>query len=155
VLAYYFEPEIANEMMDPIAFLAKLDPDILYYHQAMKAKDAKEFCQAMQGEVNSHRENNHWEIIRRNKVPEGVKVLDSVWAMRHKRCIKTKEVYKWKARLNIHGGQQEYGMNYWETFSPLPCGYMGLYQTCPHFVYFALVAHLSDRFCTCLSSGTH
>jgi hypothetical protein len=29
VLASYFEPEIADEMMDPVAFLAELDPDIL------------------------------------------------------------------------------------------------------------------------------
>jgi Reverse transcriptase (RNA-dependent DNA polymerase) len=119
VLATYFEPEIADEMMDPIAFLAKSDPDTLYYHQAMKAKDAKEFRMAMQGKIDSHCDNDHWEIIKRTKVPEGVKVLDSVWAMRRKRRIKTKEIYKWKARLNIHGGQQEYGVNYWETFSPM------------------------------------
>jgi predicted SnoaL-like aldol condensation-catalyzing enzyme len=119
VLATYFEPEIADEMMDPIAFLAKTDPDTLYNHQAMKAKDAKEFCTAMQGKIDSHCDNEHWEIIKRSKVPEGVKVLDSVWAIRRKRRIKTKEIYKWKARLNIHGGQQEYGVNYWETFSPV------------------------------------
>ena len=28
-----------------------------------------------------------------------------------------REVYKWKARLNIHGGKQEYGVNYWETYA--------------------------------------
>jgi Reverse transcriptase (RNA-dependent DNA polymerase) len=28
-------------------------------------------------------------------------------------------VYKYKARLNIHGGQQEYSVNYWETFAPI------------------------------------
>jgi hypothetical protein len=39
--------------------------------------------------------------------------------MRQKRRIKTKEIYKWKARLNIHGGQQEYGVNYCETFAPV------------------------------------
>ena len=119
VLATYFEHEIADDMMDPIAFLAKTDPDIMYYHQAMKADDSKQFRQAMQGEVDSHNSNEHWEIRRRDQVPEGVKVLDSVWAMRRKRRIKTKEVYKWKARLNIHGGQQEYGVNYWETFAPV------------------------------------
>jgi Reverse transcriptase (RNA-dependent DNA polymerase) len=54
-----------------------------------------------------------------SRVPEGVKVLDLVWAMKRKRRIKTKEIYKWKARLNIHGGQQEYGVNYWETFAPV------------------------------------
>jgi hypothetical protein len=39
--------------------------------------------------------------------------------MRRKRRIKTKEIYKWKTQLNIHGGQQEYGVNYWETFAPV------------------------------------
>jgi hypothetical protein len=28
-------------------------------------------------------------------------------------------VYKWKARLNLHGGKQEYGLNFWETYSPV------------------------------------
>jgi hypothetical protein len=40
----YFEPEIADKMLVPIAFLAKANPNILYYHQAMKAKDAKYFA---------------------------------------------------------------------------------------------------------------
>jgi hypothetical protein len=119
VLATYFEPEVADEMMDPLAFLAKTGQDDLYYHQAMKAPDAKEFRLAMQGEVDSHHNNKHWELIHRSKVPEGVKVLDSVWAMKRKRRIKSKEVYKWKARLNVHGGQQEHGVNYWETFAPV------------------------------------
>ena len=29
------------------------------------------------------------------------------------------EVYKWKARLNVHGGKQEYAINYFETYSPV------------------------------------
>jgi hypothetical protein len=73
----------------------------------------------MQGKVDDHCNNDHWVIRPGNQDPEGVKVLDSVWAMRRKRRIKTKEIYKWKARLNIHGGQQEYGVNYWETFAPV------------------------------------
>ena len=48
-----------------------------------------------------------------------MKVLPAVWAMRRKRRITTGEVYKWKARLNIHGGKQEYGINYWETYAPV------------------------------------
>jgi hypothetical protein len=54
LLATYFETDIADEMMDPIAFLAKTDPDTLYYHQAMKATDAKQFRKGMQGELNHH-----------------------------------------------------------------------------------------------------
>ena len=46
-------------------------------------------------------------------------MLDSIWAMKRKRDIRTREVYKHKARLNIHGGQQEYGVHYTETYSPV------------------------------------
>ena len=31
----------------------------------------------------------------------------------------SREVYKWKARLNVHGGKQEHGVNYWETYAPV------------------------------------
>ena len=39
--------------------------------------------------------------------------------MRHKRRITTQEVYKWKAHLNVHGGQQEHGVHYWDTYAPV------------------------------------
>ena len=37
--------------------------------------------------------------------------------MKQKSCIATREIYKWKARLNVHGGKQEYGVFYWDTYS--------------------------------------
>lgn len=37
--------------------------------------------------------------------------------MTRKRRILTREVYKWKARLNLDGGKQELGINYWETYA--------------------------------------
>ena len=39
--------------------------------------------------------------------------------MRWKRRIKTQEVYKWKARLNMHGGQQVHGVHYRDTYTPV------------------------------------
>jgi hypothetical protein len=39
--------------------------------------------------------------------------------MRRKRRIDTREVYKWKARLNIDGSKQTKGVNYWETYAPV------------------------------------
>ena len=39
--------------------------------------------------------------------------------MRRKRRIKTQEVYKWKAWLNVHGGQQVHGVHYWDTYAPV------------------------------------
>ena len=39
--------------------------------------------------------------------------------MKRKRKIATREVYKWKARLNVDGSKQEQGVNFWDTFSPV------------------------------------
>ncbi len=36
--------------------------------------------------------------------------------MKQKGIIVTQQVYKWKACLNIHGGKQQYGIHYTETF---------------------------------------
>ena len=89
----------------------------MYMHQAMRQPDKEQNQKAMQEEINAHTENKHWEIIPQDQVPEGVKVLILVWAMKQKRQISTDEVYKWKARLNLHGGKQECSINYWETCS--------------------------------------
>lgn len=70
-------------------------------------------------EVQAHTENEHWVVRKRSEVPAGTKVLPAVWAMRRKRRISTGEAYKWKARLNLHGGKQEHGVNYWETYAPV------------------------------------
>ena len=110
---------IQEEMENPIAFVASTNPDIMYLDEAMRQPDKVQFQQAMIKEVETHTENGHWKIISRQDVPKGEPVLPSVWAMRRKRRIATQEVYKWKARLNLHGGKQEYGLNYWETYSPV------------------------------------
>ena len=112
------EYRLQEAMQDPIAFAGKTsDPDTMYVDQALREPNRKEFIKAMVDEVNAHTEKGHWKIISRAKVPKGVKVLPAVWAMKRKRRILTCDVYKWKARLNIHGGKQEYGINYWETYA--------------------------------------
>ena len=105
-------------IFDPIAF-ASTSPDKLYYHQAMKAPDAKQFSRAWVEEVKSRHENGHWAVVPRSKIPSGMKIVPSVWAMKRKRRIATREIYKWKARLNVNGGKQEYGVHFWETYSPV------------------------------------
>ena len=105
------------QMSDPIAYSASSDPDTMYMDQAMKQPDRKQFIKAMVDEVTAHTNNGHWKLILKSEVPHGTKVLPSVWAMKRKRRIATREVYKWKARLNLHGGKQEYGVNYWETYA--------------------------------------
>ena len=92
-------------MMYPIAFQVTVDKDILYYSQVMKETDRKQFQKAMKREFDAHSESKNWDVVSINDVPEGEKVLDSVWAIRRKRHILTNEVYTHKAMLNIHGWQ--------------------------------------------------
>jgi hypothetical protein len=69
--------------------------------------------------VESHTENGNWIIVDKSSVPKHNKVLPAVWAMRRKRDIDTRKVYKWKSRLNINGGKQELGVNYWQAYAPV------------------------------------
>ena len=76
-----------------------------YFDQAMRQPDKDEFVKAIVQEVNAHIDCNHWELIPRSQVPKGNDILPAVWSMKRKRDIKTRQVYKWKARLNVHGGK--------------------------------------------------
>ncbi len=70
-------------------------------------------------EVNGHIDNNHWKLIPRTQLQKGTKVVPSVWAMQGKQDLMTGRVTKYKARLNLHGGKQEFGTNYYETYAPV------------------------------------
>jgi hypothetical protein len=109
---------IQDDMKDPVAFMSSTDEDTMCFDQDMKAPDKQNFFEAIVKEVNDHITSKHWILIPRSKVPEGVKVLDSVWYMKRKRDIKTRKIYKHKARLNVHGGQQEFAVNFLRLFHP-------------------------------------
>jgi hypothetical protein len=106
-------------MRHPIAFHAEMMGDIMYLQQALRQPDASQFVDAVIQEGNGHVDNKHWTLIKRSKVPEGADVVPSVWSMRRKRDITTNEIKKYKARLNLHGGKQVFGMNYYETYAPV------------------------------------
>ena len=110
---------LQERMRNPIAFHAEMMGDIMYYHQALQQPDAKQFADAVVKEVNGHVDNNHWNLIKREDVPEDAQVVPSVWSMRRKRNLTTNEITKHKARLNLHGGKQIFGMNYFETYAPV------------------------------------
>ena len=110
---------LQGRLSNPIAFAASVDPDIMYYHQAMKEPDHEQFRRSVLKEIHNHETNQHLEVIPAQNIPPNTKVLDMVWTMRRKRRIDTRQVYKWKARHNVHGGQQEHGVNFWETYAPV------------------------------------
>ena len=108
-----------DPITDPISFLAKTDADTLYFHQAMRQDDKPLFVEAVVKEINDHIDRKHWELIPKSEVPANVEVLPAVWSMKRKRDLVTWKPSKHKARLNIHGGKQELGVNYFDTYSPV------------------------------------
>jgi hypothetical protein len=110
---------LQDRMRHFIAFLAEMMGDVMYLHQALRQPDSKEFVEAVIKEVNGHVDNDHWKLIPHTEVSEGTEVVPSVWAIHRKRDLKTGKVTKLKARLNLYGGKQEFGTNYYETYAPV------------------------------------
>jgi len=115
----YSNPASTGDPLLAYKAVCQSDPDTMYLWQAMKQADWPRFRSAMQKEIDDHTSRGHWKIIKRSDVPEGATVLPAVWSMKRKRCIATREVYKWKARLTVDGSKQRYGIHYDETYSPV------------------------------------
>ena len=98
---------------------ATSDPDTIYYHQVRGQEDWPQFERAMQQEMDGQMEDGNYSIIHRSLVPRDKSVLPAVWAMKRKRDIRTGEVKKWKARLNIDGSRMKHGVHYDETYAPV------------------------------------
>jgi hypothetical protein len=49
--------DIEGEQHPMFAYAASVDPDTMFYHEAMREPDSAEFIKAMDKEVQSHTEN--------------------------------------------------------------------------------------------------
>jgi hypothetical protein len=85
----------------------------------MREKDYKEFKSSMLKEVTDQFENGNFTIVHISEVPSGETVLPAVWQMRRKRDVKTGEIKKYKARLNIDGSRMKKGEHYDMIYSPV------------------------------------
>jgi hypothetical protein len=143
---------IQEEIKDPLAFMSATDEDTMYYDQAMRPPYRHFFVEAAVKEVNDHITSKHWILIPISQVPKVIKVLDSVWFMKRKRDIKPRKVYKHKARLNVHGGQQEFTVKRFETFSHV----VNWFSVRLIFTLALLwMAYQTGRFCTSIPSRSH
>jgi hypothetical protein len=95
--------KLQERMSNPVAFHAEMMGDIIYLHQALKQRDASQFVDAVVREINGHVENNHWELVKWDSVPDDAQIVPSVWSLWRKRDLTTNEITKHKARLNLHG----------------------------------------------------
>ena len=91
----------------------------MYFHQVMAQEDSCDFVEAVVKVVNDHVDNSHWKLVPIKSVPEDTNILPSVWSMRRNINLITNEITKYKARLNVHGGKQTFGENYFDTYAPI------------------------------------
>ncbi len=107
--------QLQEQMRNPIAFHVEMMGDIMYLQQVLKQINAKEFVQAVIKEFKGHVDSNNWLLPKQSTVPEDIQIVPSVWPLQRTRNLATNKVKLHKARLNLHGGQQVYGINYFET----------------------------------------
>ncbi len=117
-LFHDYHLDLQECIQNPIAFHAEMMGDIMHFDQPLQQPDAMQFANVVVKEVHGHVNNKHWTLVKQKDVPKKAQVVPAVWAMRHKRDLTTNKVIKHKARLNLHGGKQLYGMNYFETYAP-------------------------------------
>jgi len=102
-----------------LAFKASTDPDTMYYHQAMQGPDKEQFLAAIDKECEAHFKEGNYKSVKRSKLPEGATLLSSVWQMKRKRKQPTREISKYKARMNVDGSKMIKGLHYEETYAPV------------------------------------
>jgi Reverse transcriptase (RNA-dependent DNA polymerase) len=83
----------------------------------MQQPDSNEFLKAAMEEFQSMPSNQVLLFIELAKVPTGTVAFPSVWAMKRKMLVKTREVYKWKVRLAFDGSRQVEGLHYNQTYT--------------------------------------
>jgi len=59
-----------------------------------------------------------FKVVPRDSIPPETKPLPAIWAFKQKQ-LPDWAILKHKARLNVHGGIQHQGINYWETYAPV------------------------------------
>ena len=109
----------SSEECNPLLAHKAVNPDILRLHEAMKAKDQKEFKTTMEKVVNDQIENGNFTVIPRCKVPKDFRVFPGVWMLVRKRDIQTREIKKYKASLAFDGSRMREGEEYDKTYVPV------------------------------------
>ena len=88
------------------------------YGDMKRQTEKTQFIMAMQKEISDQKKSKHWKLVHQSEI-EGAKKIIVLWSFRRKRENIIGKFLKYKSRTCAHGGMQEKGINYWETYAPL------------------------------------
>ena len=145
-VAYCFQTRVANyhHFLDqnfddsesspsPLAqiFVAsKANNEVYTLKEMLLQSDKEMFIKAMEDEVSSMFEHDIWGAVPKRNMFEHYNKIRSdgtqikrqkimmIWSFKRKRHPDG-SLSKHKARLCCHGGQQQWGLNFWETYAPV------------------------------------
>jgi hypothetical protein len=84
----------------------------------LRQDNYKQFFQAMEIEHDDHETCNHWTLLLQKDMPTEAKTIMAIWSFKRK-CYPDGLLSKHKTPLCVHGGQQTWGQDYWETYAPV------------------------------------
>ena len=119
-----------NSPLAQVYNATKTNNEVYTLKEMLTQNDRHEFIKAMHDEVDSLFKEKIWKKIPRNLMEEYYKEesekgketkrkqIMMIWSFKRKRKPDG-TLDKYKARLCCHGGQQEWGINYWDTYAPV------------------------------------
>ena len=111
-----FESEITDPRVHNAKFCKKqIDPDSPTFHDALSGLEVDKYIETIQKENMNLKRMNTWILVDRKP---HMKVLKGTWAFKLKRTPNGVAYRHW-LRFCVRGDQQEYRVNYFETFAPV------------------------------------
>ena len=86
------------------------------FEEMLHQDDRNQFVKATTKEIRDHTKRKHWEIVLRSQMPRGIKPIMAIWYFKRTR-YPDGTLNKYEARLCVHGGHQQWDINYWETYA--------------------------------------
>uniref|UniRef100_A0AAV1VJJ4 Integrase catalytic domain-containing protein n=1 Tax=Peronospora matthiolae TaxID=2874970 RepID=A0AAV1VJJ4_9STRA len=100
-----------------LAYAASIDTVDLptTYAQAIASEDSTQWREAMDAELLSHKRNDTWTLVPRGTA---IRTIGCRWVFAKKRD-QNGRVVRFKSRLVAKGFKQKYGVDFFETYSPV------------------------------------